>query len=247
MRKSLVAALVVCLIPALAMAGAPGTSLTNPGNGPVIPNQIVVPAPVSNVGDLVFYDNAGTYDAGPGSGQLLENLEGAANNCTITGFTGPLSSAGAGPYAPGEVLPGITIHTVTYTAGNTNLVTIPAGFNGNPSCMVAGNYFVDVPTYRAAGASAIGGMLQSHFSSGQCQIDVKDTNGTTTIGTTTVSCTNAGAFFGVNRTNGQIGGMNVFSLSNQAEGADDIRFGVPEPTTMVLLAGGALALVRRRR
>jgi hypothetical protein len=234
------------------MAGAPGTSLTNPGNGPTVPTVVQVLPPVQNAGDITTYDNKTSYEtANPG--QKIYGFENSQTGCGIAGFAGPLGSAGGGgfPADPGGLISGLQIYNVDFPAPATGLVTIPAGFNGNPSCIVAANYFTDRATYRTgkdgkANASGIGGMLQSHFSAGSCQVDVFDTNGTTNIGTFTASCTNAGAFFGVKRTNGAIGGVNVYSLSNQAEGMDDIHHS-PEPTTMVLLAAGALTLIRRRR
>jgi hypothetical protein len=253
MRKSLVAALVVCLVPALALAGAPGTSLTNPGNGPTVPIVVQVAPPVQNAGDLLTYTSVATYE-GANPGQKIYGFENSQNACNIAGINGPLNSNGIPGYFPadpGGAIAGLEMYTVNGAANNLDLVTIPGGFNGNPSCIVVANYFTDNPTYRTgkdgkANVSGMGGMLQSHFTAGNCRVDVFDTNGTTNIGSFTAACNNAGAFFGVQRTNGAIGGVNVFSLTNQAEGMDDIHHS-PEPTTMVLLATGALALIRRRR
>jgi len=199
----------------------------------------------SSVGDVLFYDDAAEYDAGPGAGQLLEDLEGAENDCRVygAGFPGPLTSAGAGPYPPGEILPGITFDTTGPYP--TNLINIPGGFQGNPSCVVLAGYFTDRETIRQDAGRAMGGMLQSHFSAGDCQVDVFDL-GENLIATTIAPCTNEGSFFGIERPGGDIGGINIFALNNQAEGADDIRFGVPEPGMIVLLMGGALLLGRRR-
>jgi len=252
MRKSFVAALVVCLVPALALAGAPGTSLTNPGNGPVVTATTPVDRPViMNAGTFNAYDSEAAYEAATADlGQKRVDFENSTNGCPIAGFDGPLKGGTPAGGFPGTgAIEGLIIDTQDFPT--FNLVSIPPGFGGNGTCTVAGNYFTDRPTYRTgdfgkSNVRAIGGEMQSFFAAGSCELTTYDTNGTTVIDVRTVSCTNAGAFFGLERTNGDIGGINIYSLSNQAEGMDDIHHS-PEPTTMVLLGAGALALIRRRR
>ncbi len=62
----------------------------------------------------------------------------------VTGFSGPLTSAGAGPVSPGVVLDNVVMDTVAGRDYPTNLLAVgpSAGF-GNPSNAVVANYFLD--------------------------------------------------------------------------------------------------------
>ena len=58
----------------------------------------------------------------------------------VVGFTGPLTSAGAGPVSPGVVLDNVIIDSVVYN--HLDAVGPSAGF-GNPSNAILAGYFVD--------------------------------------------------------------------------------------------------------
>ena len=193
------------------------------------------------VGDVVFYGDAALYDAGPGLGQPLEDFE--RGKCGLELFDGPLSEAGAGPYGPGEINPGLTIQTTQSPTGP--LLSWPWE-SGASNCGVLPYNFPDGLTIFAGGGNAIGAVLYSTQSQGACQVDILDADAQTVIGSTTAACSPQGNFLGAERTNGGIGGLRISALDCQDAGVDDVRHGTPEPGTFVLMLGGAAALLRRR-
>jgi hypothetical protein len=170
------------------------------------------------------------------------------NAYPISGFAGPLTSAGGGPVSPGVVLDNMAMFGLNYVGLGTDVVTLGPQYGfGNVDNVVLANYFVD-----------------------SFQIDIDDPLKTamsmtvynTTNGGSDVSVFDAnGALLGVAAgvpangnigilTNGgdSIGGINIFDPGNGAEGITRVTaYNVPEPASLALLALGAVAAIRRRR
>ena len=170
----------------------------------------------------------------------------------IQGCTGPLSSAVPSSCFPaGGLLPGVTY--ASSIPSTDDLVVLGAGVVGNPSKVLGPNLFASTFDILFSGSPtaigfdvfpgpAAGNVLISAFSPANA-----------TLGVFTISALVAPNFFGLISTDA-IGRLNIASQSSLAgEVVDNLAFGpasptpVPEPTSLLLFASGALALAARRR
>jgi hypothetical protein len=171
---------------------------------------------------------------------------------TITGCTGPLSSAaGSACFAVGTLLPG-----AIYSASPSGLlVLISAGFPpvGNASKVLGPSPFVDTFNISfTAATTAVGFDFFPGPAAGNVQISVFDP-GSVSLGVFTLNAALGANFFGVVSTGDLIGRINITSMTAlPGELIDNVAFGnagatVPEPSSLVLLTSGLAMLIRLRR
>ena len=169
----------------------------------------------------------------------------------IVGFSGPLTSAGAGPVSPGVVLDNVVIDTVVKNY-NTNLAALgPSGGFGNPSNAILANYFVDSLEISFTEPNYTMVMLDLLVAGGRGSaviVRFYDKNDIL-IGKDLINAPREGhpvLFWTENRSD-SFGRITIESGRTVAGGIMQSEYWVPEPVTLSLLAlGGAFVLKRRR-
>lgn len=189
---------------------------------------------VMNNGALTFYFDRAAFEAlYPG----LESEDFEAGNVApggVAGFPHPLDSSSNNPvFSPGDIAEGIQFWASGGTAGS-ELVIVGAGFNNNPSKQVLANTFVE--TFEIVFTTTVnvaGFDLVSHTGADVCEVEVFDVSDVS-LGSTTQDCNNAGsAFLGV-VSSVPIGRIHIASPTDQAEGVDNVLFGlIPQPEIAV--------------
>ncbi|MDQ3252747.1 MAG: PEP-CTERM sorting domain-containing protein [Acidobacteriota bacterium] len=202
--------------------------------------------------DLITFSTRPTFNAAA-PGLSVETFESGTAPAPVLTCSGPLSSTmGGGCFPGGGLLPG-----VTYNASGSaqqNMVVLAAGFVGNPSRVIGPNAFADTFNLTFANANAVGFDVFSGPMAGNVAISIFDP-ANVLLGTFSVFAPIGGTFFGVISTTGNVGRININSLTaTPGELVDNVAFGaaaiIPEPTTMLLLGTGLAgvgAAVRKRR
>ncbi|MBU4071217.1 MAG: right-handed parallel beta-helix repeat-containing protein [Candidatus Thermoplasmatota archaeon] len=135
-----------------------------------------------------------------------------------------------GIFATGDILPGIqfTDGPVPNMAGSGDgIAVLGAGFAGNPSKNIVSNYFVQdfEIIFPDNNVYVVGMDLVSYFGADTMNIDVYGP-GAILLDSTTALGTNAGSFWGISSTE-YITRIVIDSPTDQAEGLDNIAFGMP--------------------
>ena len=194
-------------------------------------------------GVLTFYGDRPTFDA-TFPGLPIEDFEnGFAPPGGIQTCPSPIDeNTNNACFAPGGILPGIEFAT-TGPGGAIDFVLMGAGFFGNASQAIVANYFVEstIINFPPDTVGAVGFDCHSIFSASTATIDIFGPTGP--LGSTTASCTNAGAFFGVSSTVTSITQILIDSQTDQAEGYDNVAFGAGAVPTMPSWAMLVLVLV----
>ena len=207
---------------------------------------------------LITFDTRTAFNlASPGL--LVEDFE-EANVAPggVVAFPGPLSSStNNAVFSTGEILAGLTVESVfnpvVQSDFNPELVALGSGFIaiGNPSIAVGPNTFTSNTNLLFSNASAVGFDLFTNRRS-PFTISVFGV-GDALLGSFTIDEVSRGpaaTFFGAIDTGNLITRINVDSgAAAGGEVFDNIAFGapVPEPSTLLLIGSGLLAVVARRR
>ena len=198
---------------------------------------------------LITFNTRATFDAQAGVLPIETFEEGNIAAGAVAPCPSPLSSASNnGCFATGDILPGLTLDSST-ARPTDGLALAGAGFGGVPSKTVFANFFSDSLNLMFSGSSAVGFDLFSQFSNSTITVSVFGA-GDVLLNSFNIAATTGGVFFGVINDAGLITRINLFSLTDQAEGVDNIAFGqqaVPEPASLALLGAGLLGVARARR
>lgn len=149
-------------------------------------------------------------------------------------------------FVAGDILPGVTFQSST--PGPEGLALTGDGFAGITSKAIFANQFTDTLDMVFGGSNAVGFDLLSQFAASTITVSVFGA-GDVLLGSFDVAATTTGVFWGV-ISDQAIRRINLSSLSNQAEGVDNVAFGqtaVPEPASLALLGAGLLGVARARR
>lgn len=194
---------------------------------------------------LVFYLSRAAFNAAA-PGLPIEDFE-EANVApgTVVGMDGDLDKNTSNAFfAPGEILDGLRLREAPPEASRGIAIT-GAGFAGVPSIATFANFFVD--TYNMFfynnDTTAVGVDLHSIFDPSTLEISIFGL-GDVLLGMTRSPATPGGVFWGVS-SDDIITRINLSSLTDQAEGVDNVAFGmpqeVPEASALLLLGSGLLA------
>lgn len=128
-----------------------------------------------------------------------------------------------GMFSPGDILPGVSIHIMNnYGSVVDNFyLTDPTGTS---SKVLFVNYFVDymIIDFTADNVTDVNMDVFSIWGESEITIEIFGSSGF--LGTTVVYGTNSGTYWGV-KSNEPITRITLHSLSNQAEGIDNLSFG----------------------
>jgi len=175
----------------------------------------------------------------------------AVPSCGTAGISSSTVSCFGGA---SSVIPGFSFDAQGDGAMDT--VAMGAGFNANPSIAISTNTFIDIAVLSfTGGAEAVGFDLMTTFlDDPDVVISIFDMSDAL-LGTTTAPGSTIGTFFGVSSTMGLISRISLESLTEQAEGIDNLAFGggsttgtgggasaVPLPASIGLLTLGLVAL-----
>lgn len=162
------------------------------------------------------------------------SFEGASTGLTTEDFEGMSS----GTYSD--------ITTADYTIDSApggrpdDIFIAPAGYTSGITSNVAfANYFVDSLIISfGSGVTAFGADIQSQYSTSIFDILIYDTSNVL-IDSVVMSVADSATFFGLT-TNVAIGSIVFDSRTDQAEGVDNMSYGVavPEPATLLLMGLG---------
>ena len=196
---------------------------------------------------LITFSSRGTFNSSV-PGLPVETFEaGLVAPGGLTLCNGPLSSSAASACFPlGGLLPGVTYSAVPGPA----MVVLGAAFDGigNASKVLGPDIFADTFNLTFTGVTGVGFDVFPGPVAGNILISVfSPTN--VALGSFTTAGVVGGSFFGVLSTTGQIGRVNIASQAAfPGELIDNLAFGtpVPEPSSLLLLAGG-LAIIFRLR
>jgi uncharacterized repeat protein (TIGR01451 family) len=216
-------------IPGGAQPAQPGDSLSTsqaPAGAETSPvGAVPIPAGPSANG-VVYYADRAVFDAAYPGLPLEDFQEGSVTEPGITACDPPLDQYSDDDcFNPGDILPGIAFSD-NPGPNLDGLVLLGAGFNGNSSKILSTNTYVDAfeiqftdPYVFAAGMD-----LHSHYSASVVSVTTYARDGISVLDTITATATNSGAFLGLASAQ-PLGKIRIFSLSNQAEGIDNIAFG----------------------
>lgn len=229
--------------------------------GLVVLSLLVVSAAQAQGGLQFYRDQILFRSSAAGAGKILKGTEGfEAGNIgvgQVTGMDDPLdTNTNNGFFHPGDIQWNLRLQSnmggmnsaQLNPAGVNGLALLGANFFNNGSKTVVANNFVDaLDIIFLSPKTAIGGFVQTYFNADSVRMDVYGP-GNVLLGTDITPGNNGGIFWGV-VSNVPITRINLYSLTNQAEGMDDIEMweAVPEPASMIALGLGAAALMRRRR
>lgn len=124
-------------------------------------------------------------------------------------------------FSPGDILPGVSIHTMNNSgSSNDNFYLYDNGF----SKALFVNYWVDymIIDFTTNNVTAVNMDVFSIWDESDITIEVFGNSGS--LGTTIVYGTNSGTYWGV-KSNEPITRITLYSLSNRAEGIDNLSFG----------------------
>ena len=220
---------------------------------------VMLAAPGAAFATPTFYTLKTAFDAAAGTGLTTEDFEnltppgGSFAPCpaALNSTTDPSSSF---CWDAGDVVSGFSFDNNGVNRNGGELITVDAGGNGtNTSKYISTNFFADTARVTfSPGVDAVSFDLLSLFSASTVNVSVFNTTGGL-LGSTSVSASKSGTFFGVIDNMSLIGSITMFSTSNQDEGIDNLAFGlvsttVPEPLTGTILGIGLVGvLVSRRR
>ena len=207
--------------------------------------MLLIGATEANAALITFNNRTAFNLAAPGL--PVEDFEEAnvtAGN--VATFAGPLnSSSNDGVFSPGEILAGFTMAATP----NTTLAALGDGFAGFPTVTVGPNFFSDHTNLLFGNASAVGFDIHTNVTS-NFTISMFGV-GDVLLGASVINVPSgaAGVFFGVIDTTNLITRINVTSATTSGEVFDNVAFGaaIPEPSTFLLIGGGLLAAIGRRR
>ena len=195
---------------------------------------------------LITFNSRAAFDlAAPGL--PVEDFEEAnvAAGSTAT-FTGALNSTtNNAVFGPGEILAGFSLE-----ATDNVLVALGNGFFSFPTVNVGPNFFSADSNLRFTNASAVGFDLHTNITSNMTISVFGEGDVLLSSFVIGVASGSTATFFGVINDSGLITRLNVNAVNDGAgEVFDNVAFGaaVPEPSTVLLIGGGLLAVAARRR
>ena len=207
---------------------------------------------------LITFDTRTAFNlASPGL--LVEDFEEAiVAPGGVVAFPGPLSSSTSNAvFSTGEILAGLTVESVfnpvVQSVLNPELVALGGGFIGvgNSSIAVGPNAFTSNSNLLFSNASAVGFDLFTGLTSSPLYFVSVFGVGDALLGSFSVSVFRGSpTFFGAIDTANLITRIHVDSAASAGgEIFDNVAFGapVPEPSTLLLIGSGLLAVVARRR
>ena len=196
---------------------------------------------------LITFNTRAGFDAQAGVLPIETFEEGIVGANSVVACPSPLSSASNNScFSPGDILPGITLDAPPPDSG---LALSGPGFGGIATKAVFANTFVESLNLSFDASSAVGFDLFSQTANSTIRVSVFGA-GNALLGTFDIAATTTGVFFGVISDAGLITRINLDSLTDMAEGVDNVAFGqtaVPEPASLALLGAGLLGVARARR
>lgn len=168
--------------------------------------------------DLEFFYSADDF---PCSNLPTEDFEEGNSGTTSPDFID--ENTDTGMFSPGDILPGVSIHTMN-NSGATDANFYLTDPTGTASKVLFVNYFVDymIIDFTTDDVTDVNMDVFSIWGESEIIIEVFGSSGS--LGITSVYGTLSGTYWGV-KSNEPITRITLYSLSNQAEGIDNLSFG----------------------
>ncbi|MCH7808935.1 MAG: PEP-CTERM sorting domain-containing protein [Planctomycetes bacterium] len=212
---------------------------------------MVLGAASNSYAGFTYYTDRATFDAAH-PGFAIEDFEnGNTGTSTLMGVPAPVNSASDNSvFSPGDVMPGFSI----FPTGPNSDTPLPLGlttsnyrnFTSQALGTFNGGSSLDI-LFDGEGVWAVGMDIFSVFGDSSFTITLLRPNAPPLDSISVpvlADYDGPPTFFGVDSDPQEILGIRFFSTGNRLEFVDNIAL-VPEPTTLILLACGALGVLRR--